>query len=159
MKKFIFIFLLFSFFCFADESLIEIQYKKEIENAKKLQEVFNFDTWKNVKFKKKDNSIVKSFQEFNEFEKHIYILIVAENTSRMLAGLEKSWKDKIKSNENFDNLNNYIVDLHEQRKMFFNKYLNYVQNLNAKFEKELTNEEMNLIIKQIKDFSKKENLD
>ena len=159
MKKFTFFLLLLGFYCFADDAILDSQYKKEIENAKNLQNIFNFDTWSNVNFKKKDSNSTKSFHDFSDLEKHVYVLIVAENSSRMLASLEKSWIEKKKTNENYANLDEHILNLHNNRKIFYSKYLEYVENLNEKFKSELTNEEMNLIIKQIKEFSKKEKLD
>lgn len=159
IKKIFFLFLFFALNAFADESFIDTQYKKELDNAKKLNAIFDLKSWENVKFKHVKNNFVKSFTEFNDFEKSIYILIVAENTSRSLSNLEKNWKDKIQSNENFENLPVYITRLHDERKIFYKNYLNYAQNLVVKFEKDLTKEESGLIIKQIKDFSNKENLD
>ena len=159
MKKLIFALLFFSFYVMADDSVVDKQYKKEIENAKKLNDIFDMQYWTNVKFKNIKNDTVKNFNDFSDFEKNIYVLIVAENTSRSLGNLEKSWKDKIKSNENFDNLPSYIANLHVERKTFYNNYLKYANNLVSKFKNNLTEEEAELIVKQIRDFSKKENLD
>lgn len=159
MNKVFFLFLFLSMNVFADESVLDTQYKKELENAKKLNEIFNLNSWQNVKFKSIKNNTIKNFTEFSDFEKSIYVLIVAENTSRSLSNLEKSWKDKIQSNENFEGLPVYINGLHDERKVFYKNYLNYAQNLVLKFENNLTKEESELIIKQIKDFSQKEKLD
>lgn len=159
MKKLACLFLLVTFYVMADDNIVDTQYKKEIENAKKLNDIFQMDSWKNIKFKNIKSNNFKNFNEFGDFEKYIYVLIAAENTSRSLGNLEKNWKDKIKSNENFENLPNYIDALHNERKTFYKNYLNYAQNLVSKFENNLTKEESELIVKQIKDFSKKENLD
>lgn len=159
MKKLVFALLFFSFYVMAEDSIVDQQYKKEIENAKKLNDIFDMQYWTNVKFKNSKSNAVKNFNEFTDFEKNIYVLIVAENTSRSLGNLEKSWQDKIKSNENFENLPSYIANLHAERKTFYNNYLKYAQSLVFKFKNNLTEEEAELIVKQIKDFSKKENLD
>ena len=159
MKKLAFALLFFSFYVMAEDSIVDQQYKKEIENAKKLNDIFDMQYWTNVKFKNSKSNAVKNFNEFTDFEKNIYVLIVAENTSRSLGNLEKSWQDKIKSNENFENLPSYIANLHAERKTFYNNYLKYAQSLVFKFKNNLTEEEAELIVKQIKDFSKKENLD
>lgn len=159
MKKLVFALLFFSFYVMAEDSIVDQQYKKEIENAKKLNDIFDMQYWTNVKFKNSKSNAVKNFNDFTDFEKNIYVLIVAENTSRSLGNLEKSWQDKIKSNENFENLPSYIANLHAERKTFYNNYLKYAQSLVFKFKNNLTEEEAELIVKQIKDFSKKENLD
>jgi hypothetical protein len=148
----------FSLLAFYQESTPEIQYKKEIINASNLKSIFLIETWNNVKFKNKNTNTIKKFVDFSDFEKHTYVLIVGENTSRTLSNLEKVWKEKEKTNENFDGLKFCIDKLHEERRNFSNAYLDYAKKYTNDFNKELTEEEAVLIEKQIKDFSIKENL-
>ena len=143
---------------FSQEPISEIQYKKEIENAANLKSIFLIETWNNVKFKNKNTNTIKKFVDFSDFEKHTYVLIVGENTSRTLSNLEKVWREKEKTNENFDGLKVCIDKLHDERKNFSNAYLDYAKKYTNDFHKELTEEEAVLITKQIKDFSIKENL-
>ena len=143
---------------FSQEPISEIQYKKEIENAANLKSIFLIETWNNVKFKNKNTNTIKKFVDFSDFEKHTYVLIVGENTSRTLSNLEKVWREKEKTNENFDGLKVCIDKLHDERKNFSNAYLDYAKKYTNDFHKELTEEEAVLITKQIKDFSIKEYL-
>ena len=143
---------------FSQEPISEIQYKKEIENAANLKSIFLIETWNNVKIKNKNTNTIKKFVDFSDFEKHTYVLIVGENTSRTLSNLEKVWREKEKTNENFDGLKVCIDKLHDERKNFSNAYLDYAKKYTNDFHKELTEEEAVLITKQIKDFSIKENL-
>lgn len=154
----LFVFFIFSILVFSQESTPENQYKKEITNASNLKSIFLIETWNNVKFKNKNTNTIKKFVDFSDFEKHTYVLIVGENTSRTLSNLEKVWKEKEKTNENFDGLKIYIDKLHDERKNFSNAYLDYAKKYTNDFYKELTEEEAVLITKQIKDFSIKENL-
>lgn len=154
----LFVFFIFSILVFSQESTPENQYKKEITNASNLKSIFLIETWNNVKFKNKNTNTIKKFVDFSDFEKHTYVLIVGENTSRTLSNLEKLWKEKEKTNENFDGLKIYIDKLHDERKNFSNAYLDYAKKYTNDFYKELTEEEAVLITKQIKDFSIKENL-
>jgi hypothetical protein len=155
---FLIVFFIFSSLVFSQESTPEIQYKKEIANAANLKSIFLIETWNNVKFKNKNTNTIKKFVDFSDFEKHTYVLIVGENTSRTLSNLEKVWKEKEKTNENFDGLKFFIDKLHDERRNFSNAYLDYAKKYTNDFYKELTEEEAVLITKQIKDFSIKENL-